>query len=87
MQAVATTRMSSKGQVVIPEQIRKSLSLENGTQFIVLGEGDVVVLKMISPPSVREFDSVIQRAREQAQAAGMVPEDIAKAIEESRQAR
>ena len=87
MQAVATTKMSSRGQVVIPEQIRKSLSLETGTQFIVLGEGDVVVLKTISPPSVREFDSVIGRAREQAKAAGMVPEDIDEAIRQSRQAK
>ena len=87
MQAVATTRMSSKGQVVIPEQIRKSLSLESGTQFIVLGEGDVVVLKTISPPSVREFDSVIDRARAQAKAAGMAPVDIYEAIRQSRQAK
>jgi AbrB family looped-hinge helix DNA binding protein len=87
MQAVATTRMSSKGQVVIPEQIRKSLALENGTQFIVLGEGDVVVLKTISPPSVRGFDAVIRRARAQAKAAGMVPADVAQAVKESRQAR
>jgi AbrB family looped-hinge helix DNA binding protein len=87
MQAIATTKMSSKGQVVIPEQIRKSLSLENGTQFIVLGEGDVVVLKMISPPSVREFDAVVGRARRQARTAGMVPEDIAEAVRESRRTK
>ena len=87
MQTVATTKMSSKGQVVIPEQIRKSLSLESGTQFIVLGEDDVIVLKTILPPSVSEFDSVVNRAREQAKAAGMVQEDITVAIRQSRQAR
>ena len=87
MQTVATTKMSSRGQVVIPEQIRKSLSLENGTQFIVLGEGDVIVLKTISPPSVHEFDSVIGRARAQAKASGMAPEDIDEAIRQSRQAK
>jgi AbrB family looped-hinge helix DNA binding protein len=87
MQAVATTKMSSKGQVVIPEEIRRSLSLEAGTQFIVLGDDGVVVLKTISPPSVKEFDSIIRRARAQAKAAGMVPKDIAKAIKESRQSK
>jgi AbrB family looped-hinge helix DNA binding protein len=87
MQAVATTKMSSKGQVVIPEQIRKSLSLEAGTQFIVLGDDGVVVLKTISPPSVKEFDSIIRRARAQARTAGMVPQDIAEAIKESRQSK
>ena len=87
MQMVATTRMSSRGQVVIPEQIRKALSLENGTQFIVLCEDDVVVLKTISPPSVREFDSVINRARAQAKTAGMKTEDIEKAVRQSRKAK
>ena len=87
MQTVSTTKMSSKGQVVIPEKIRKSLSLESGTQFIVLGEDDVIVLKTILPPSVSEFDSVVNRAREQAKAAGMVPEDITAAIRQSRQAK
>ena len=87
MQTLATTKMSSKGQVVIPEEIRKSLSLESGTQFIVLGEDDVVVLKTISPPSVKEFDAVIKRARAQAKAAGMVPADVADAVKQSRRAR
>jgi AbrB family looped-hinge helix DNA binding protein len=79
--------MSSKGQVVIPEEIRNSLSLESGTQFIVMGQDDVVVLKTISPPSVRDFDSVIRRARAQAKAAGMVPADVADAVRQSRQAK
>ena len=87
MQTVATTKMSSKGQVVIPEEIRRALSLEAGTQFIVMGDDGVVVLKTISPPSVKEFDSIIRRARTQAKAVGMVPKDIAVAIKESRQSR
>ena len=87
MQAVATTTMSSKGQVVIPEQIRKSLSLESGTQFIVLAEDDVVVLKMIAPPSAKEFDAVIKRARAQAKAAGMAPDAVRQAIQQPRTAK
>ena len=84
MQAVATTKMSSKGQVVIPEQVRKSLNLKAGTQFVVLGEGDVVILKAITPPRADEFDDIVGRARAQARAAGMAPDDVAGALEESR---
>ena len=84
MQAVATTKMSSKGQIVIPEQVRKSLNLQAGTQFIVLGEGDVVILKAITPPPVEEFDEIITRARRQAQAAGMTPDAVGSAIAEFR---
>lgn len=59
MANVSTTKMSSKGQVVIPENIRKTLNLKAGAQFVVVGDKDVVILKSISPPfhrSVRRTD-------------------------------
>ena len=33
MESVATTRMSSKGQVVIPESLRQQLGLESSTMI------------------------------------------------------
>jgi len=80
MAALATTKMSSKGQVVIPEDIRKRLGFKTGSQFVVIGENDVVILKAISPPSMEEFDALIAKAREQAGQAGMKRSDIAAAI-------
>lgn len=44
MESVSTTRMSSKGQVVIPENIRKQLNLKTGTQFVVVGDKDRVIV-------------------------------------------
>jgi len=73
--------MSSRGQVVIPEAIRKRLGLEVGVEFVVLGEGDTVVLKPIEVPSMREFDEVIGRARRAARRAGLKRSDVARAIE------
>lgn len=84
MDNIATTRMSSKGQIVIPESIRKQLSLTEGTQFIVVGEGDVVILKAISAPSLDPFDKLIQQARQQAETAGLKRADIAKAVSKAR---
>ena len=52
MANVSTTKMSSKGQVVIPEIIRKQLNLKPGSQFVVVGDKDVVILKNISPPDI-----------------------------------
>ena len=80
MTNVATTRMSSKGQVVIPEDIRKQLKLKTGSQFVVLGKDDVVILKAISPPAMEEFDSLIAAARKGAKQAGMKRSDVAGAI-------
>ena len=77
---LATTKMSSKGQVVIPEIIRKALGLESGCQFLVLGEKDAVILKTISTPSKKEFSSLISKARKEAKKAGIGPKDISNAI-------
>lgn len=84
MNAFATTRMSSKGQIVIPENIRKQLNLKEGTQFVVLGENDVVILKTIEAPIIGDFDNLIQQARAQAKSAGLKQSDIKAAIKKAR---
>jgi len=84
MNELATTRMSSKGQIVIPENIRKQLNLKEGTQFVVIGENDVVVLKTIEAPIMGDFDNLIQQAREQAKSAGLKQSDITAAIKKAR---
>ena len=84
MANVATTKMSSKGQVVIPEDIRKRLKFKAGSQYVVVGENDVVILKAITPPAMREFDALIAEARRQGKAAGLKQSDIAEAISKAR---
>ena len=84
MADVATTKLSSKGQVVIPENIRKKLKLEAGMQFVVLGDKDVVILKKITPPSLNEFDALIKRARKTARQVGLKKSDIEMAIRKVR---
>lgn len=84
METLATTRMSSKGQVVIPESIRKRLDLKEGAQFLVVGDADVVILKMVVPPDMNEFDALIKQARQQAREAGLKQKDIASAVAKAR---
>ena len=84
MSTLATTKLSSKGQVVIPEDVRDQLGLKNGDQFVVMAEKDVVILKVISQPEMTEFTSLIKRARKQAKAAGLKKVDVKKAISEVR---
>lgn len=87
MAKLATTKMSSKGQVVIPEEIRENLGLKAGAQFVVVGRGDVVILKSIEAPRMSAFDDIIGEARKQARAAGLKRADIAKALKEVRARR
>lgn len=80
MSTLATARMSSKGQVVIPEAIRTKLGLTAGSQFVVVGENDVVIMKTITQPSMQDFDTLVKKARKQARLSGMKRSDIPKAI-------
>ena len=80
MPNLATTKLSSKGQVVIPEDIRKRLGLKAGDQFVVVGDKDVVILKAISQPSMEDFDALISEARKQARKTGMKRSDITAAV-------
>jgi len=49
------TRISSKGQVVIPSRVRKRLGIEAGSVFAILTprKGNVVVLKKIDSKSLQ----------------------------------
>jgi AbrB family looped-hinge helix DNA binding protein len=84
MGEAATTKLSSKGQVVIPEEIRNRLGLETGAQFVVVGDRDVVILKVIQAPDVAEFDELVGRARKAAKRAGLKKEDVNTAIRKAR---
>ena len=87
MTDAATTRLSSKGQVVIPEEIRDRLGLKPGAQFVVLGDRDVVILKVIQTPDMAEFDEIVGRARKAAKRAGLKRKDVTEAISRVRGAR
>ena len=80
MSTLATTKMSSRGQVVIPEAVRNEMGLKAGSQFVVTSQGDAVMLKKVSPPSAEEFAALHKRLRQKARAAGLTRKDIAKAI-------
>jgi len=77
---VATTRMSSKGQVVIPEEVRRRLRLQPGARFVIVAEDDVIVLKVIEPPAMDAFDALVRQARRQARAAGMTRAAVSEAV-------
>ncbi len=87
MGIVSTTRLSSKGQVVIPEDVRNALGLEVGAQFVVIGDGDTVVLKRIAVPAKGELRAMIGKVRSQARRAGMKPSDVGDAVRRVRRGR
>jgi AbrB family looped-hinge helix DNA binding protein len=84
MAAYATTKLSSKGQIVIPEDIRDRMHLKEGDQFVVIGQGDTVILKSITPPKMEEFTTLVNTAHAETKKAGMKPSSVKAAIRKVR---
>lgn len=63
MQQFQVTSVSSKGQVVIPNEMRGSLGITSGTKLLVLTDGINVLLKPIQDTPLEEFDQLIQASR------------------------
>ena len=50
------TKLSTKGQIVIPEKIREDI--ETGTAFTIVKQGDLIILKMIKGFSEEEIQEM-----------------------------
>jgi AbrB family looped-hinge helix DNA binding protein len=85
MNNLATTKLSSKGQIVIPEEIRIKMGLQAGDQFVVVSDNkDTLVLKAITQPSIKEFKGLITKVRKEAKAAGVTKQSVKDAVKKAR---
>ena len=83
---VELTRVSEKGQVVIPSSLRKVMKIQKSDQFLVFGEGNTIILKKVEKPAFeKSFDEIAEPIREAVKKAGFTRKDLAKAIKEVRQ--
>ena len=82
--AVATTKMSSRGQVVIPEEIRIILNLKAGSRFIVIQEGDTMLFKVIPQPTPEDFQRVLSDFQVKVKGSAIKKSDLAAAIKKVR---
>src|SRR5437867_5739311 len=46
--------VSEKGQIVIPQSLRKELGIKPRMKFVVFGRGDTVIMKRLELPDVRK---------------------------------
>nr|MBA4405235.1 AbrB family transcriptional regulator [Nanoarchaeum sp.] len=84
---VEITRISEKGQVVIPKSLRKEMNIKKADQFLIFGEGNTVILKKIEKPAIKKsFDEISAPLRKAAKQAGLTKEDLEKAIRDVRNA-
>lgn len=84
MSHVEFTSVSSRGQVVIPSEIRKEMGLEEGTKLMVFSDGVNLLMKPIMPPSPASFKKLIQDSHRYAKEAGLKKSDVEEAIQKVR---
>ncbi|MEK6867737.1 MAG: AbrB/MazE/SpoVT family DNA-binding domain-containing protein [Nanoarchaeota archaeon] len=75
-----TVRMSSKGQIVIPQDVREELHVQAGSLFAVVGSKDTIVLKKIDTPSketlIKELAIFAKKAKKKLEGKGIKEEDL-----------
>ena len=85
---VETTRMSSKGQIVIPQDIREEMNAREGTLFVVIGGKDTIILKKIEVPSkqslIRELEGIAREGRGRLEKRGIREKDIYNIVQKVR---
>ncbi len=84
MENVEVTSMSSRGQIVIPQELRKKLRIEIGEKFVVIGKDDTIILKKIEVPSFKGFEKLLRETREFAKNKKIKESDIDEAIKRNR---
>jgi AbrB family looped-hinge helix DNA binding protein len=79
--ALELTRLSQKGQVVIPTEVRRKMGLKEGTKFLVIGLEDVIVLRrlQLSEEKLR-LKKLLAEARSSAKTHGLSEEEIERLV-------
>lgn len=68
--------VSSKGQISLPVNIRKLLSIDTGDKLVAYTSGDVIMLKTLKLPSVEEFEASLDEAQKWAMSVGYSENDV-----------
>jgi len=87
MSDISTTKMTSKGQVVIPEEIREYMHLESGVKFIVMATSDSIIFKRVTPIPQKNVKLLLKASRAMAKKYKFKEKEIPGVIAEVRTAK
>ena len=81
---VEIVTVSGKGQIVLPMEMRKALSIADGGALAAFATDKVIVLKPIEMPTADEFTEWMEGALSWAKQAGFEEEDVPRAVQSVR---
>ena len=86
-----TIKMSSRGQIVIPQDIREEIKASEGTIFSVMSVKDAIILKKISTPSkedlIKELGAIALDGRKRAEKLGIKESDVPELVQKVRKSK
>ena len=85
--AVDVLSVSSKGQVVLPVEMRKKLSIGAGAKLAAYALGDMIMLKPIDIPTESDFKRSLDEAAAWAKDAGYEESDVNNIIKSYRKSK
>lgn len=75
------TRLSGKGQVVIPREVRRKMELREGMKFLVFGLEDTIVLRKIQVSEEKlRLKQLLAEARVSAKKHGLSEREIERLV-------
>jgi len=81
---LAVTKTSVKGQLVIPQKIRRELGIKDGQLMLVYAAGDRIILKKVEAPEPGLFSMLAEPIRVKAKERKIARKDVERAIREVR---
>ncbi len=80
----AITNLSSKGQIVIPNKIRKIMHLSIGSKFFIITDGSNLILKPMIEPKLKTFERLIAISEDFVKREKIKKSDLIKSIKKVR---
>ena len=78
------TVIGERGQLVIPQLIRDEAGINKGDKFMVIINEGIIVLKKIEPPTVKDFEKMLNFSHQHAKKNNITPADLEEAIKKVR---
>ncbi len=81
--ATGLTKVSAKGQIVIPKDLRERLNLEEGDTLLVYSTDSTLVIRKVTKQET-VLPSIAEPVRKKIRQLGITRKDVSKAIERAR---
>ncbi|MFT4304606.1 MAG: AbrB/MazE/SpoVT family DNA-binding domain-containing protein [Candidatus Woesearchaeota archaeon] len=82
---VELTRISEKGQIVIPSSLRKEMKINRSDQFMIFGQDGTVILKKIEKNVFKKtFDEISKPLQKVSKQAKLSRTDLMRSIKDVR---